>query len=108
MPDGTEYTVVPEALRKMVIGIDDATTKWKGAVAKLDSLKIGKNDLGLLGRAAEYPAGYEEVNELIVDKLDEGTKTLESTSETLDSVARHYEKKEADWYSEFGYIEKEM
>jgi hypothetical protein len=108
MPDGTEYTVVPGALRKMTFELSTATQKWKSMIAKVDEMKLGEDDLGVLAHAAEYVTGYNEANGVIVGRLEEGTGVLEATTTTLDDVATNYEKREADWYEEFGYINKEM
>lgn len=107
MPDGTEYTVVPGALRKMTVELIAATERWKTMIAKVDQLKLGENDLGVLANAADYVEGHNAANEVVVEKLEDGAKVFDNTTTTLDDVAKNYEKKEAEWYEEFGYINKE-
>ncbi|GAB3468683.1 hypothetical protein [Actinophytocola sediminis] len=106
MPDGTGYPIVPGALREMTFELSTAARRWKTMIAKVDEMKLGADDLGVLANAAEYVTGYNEANEVIVDRLDEVTGVLDATATTINDVATNYEMRSAEWYEEFGYINR--
>ena len=103
MPDGESFEVVPDALRNMVKVLDQAAKDWKDMISALKDLDMKHDDLGAIGKEAEYPKSYKTVRGNVEDKLNDGTHVLEDTSDTLNDVAKHYEAKDGEWYEKFGY-----
>lgn len=107
MPDSGEnsgYEVVPDALRKAQKAWSAAQVEWDFfQLVVRDDLVMSSGDMGLLGRAKDFPQTYNEARAMIEDKLGTGARVLEDASDQLNVVATEYESKDAEYYEKFGY-----
>ncbi|CAM3361352.1 hypothetical protein KIPE111705_04800 [Kibdelosporangium persicum] len=106
MTDG--YKVVPDALGDMWEGLSDAERDWADMRDSVDSLVLGTLSLGVLGELSSYSTAYNDVKDVVVDKLAVGRESLHDTAKALEKVAKFYNEQEAEYYEQFGYVEDEM
>jgi hypothetical protein len=106
MTDG--YTVVPESLLDMVEGLRNAHLDWADMRDKIDGLTLDTLSLGILGELSNYSSTYNDVKDVVADKLTEGYESLHSTARTLEQVAKFYNEKDAEYYEQFGYLASEV
>jgi hypothetical protein len=106
-----DYRVVPEALRANVTQLDEAATLWQEAHNMLleGRLEGGMRDdaFGLLGRNEDVGEQYNKALQDVVDKLARGHKALASAAAALDRVADDYERMDAAYYDQFGYLDQQ-
>ncbi|PKW14279.1 hypothetical protein [Saccharopolyspora spinosa] len=100
----SDYTVVPQALRKNVTFLYEAADAWGRAHRALFGMELDDSDLGLLGG----PSGATRNHNLAVadalERLKEGQEVLEKAAESLKTVADEYESRDAEYYEKFGYM----
>lgn len=100
---GPSYEVVPASLHKMAGVVGDARDTWEQLRTQVENWTMESLDLGLIGRAADYPGGYNVAVTAIVDKLAEGVDGFGAAEEALRGVADTYADLEASYYEQFGY-----
>jgi hypothetical protein len=102
-----DFAVVPEALRDMWAGLLEAHDDWDTMRKTLNSYVLDTFSYGVLGELATYSSSYNAMREEIVARLSVGVESLWDTARTLESVAKHYSQKDAEYYEQFGYLEAE-
>jgi hypothetical protein len=102
------YRVVPDALRDMWEGLGDAHRDWGDMRDSVDNLVLRTLSLGVLGELSSYSTAYNDVKDVVVDKLTVGHEALHETAKALEKVAKFYIEQEAEYYEQFGYVESEM
>lgn len=105
---GPGYLVVPDSLDDMKRALDNAAATWNDLKTTIDNLTMASLDLGLLGEQANYPAGYNDVKDQVVTRLDGGYDVLDSTAAALSGVVETYRNEDAEHYEDFGYIESDL
>jgi hypothetical protein len=102
---GTGYGVVPDALRANKIAWDQAEDNWEALASGLrNDVVMGGGDMGLIGRLAGFPDDYNNARETILKTVNDGQRQMQDVAHTLDTVAKTYEEKDAEYYRQFGYI----
>lgn len=102
------FTVVTESLLDMVKGLRNAHMDWSDMRDTIDGLALDTLSLGVLGELSSYSSTYNDVKDLVADKLTEGYESLHSTARTLEQVAKFYNEKDAEYYEQFGYLASEV
>ncbi|MGI8306901.1 hypothetical protein [Saccharopolyspora hattusasensis] len=99
----SDYTVVPQALRKNVKFLYDAADAWGKALQALAGKDLDEDDLGLLGSPSSATRNHNLALADALDRLKEGQEVLEKAASTLKAVADDYESRDAEYYEKFGY-----
>jgi uncharacterized protein YukE len=102
-----DYRVVPEALRSNVTQLDEAADLWQEAHSMLLKGKMPDNAFGWLGRAEDIAGQYNKAWQGVLDKLARGQEALARAATALDRVADDYERMDAAYYDQFGYLDRQ-
>ncbi|AOS64194.1 hypothetical protein [Actinoalloteichus hymeniacidonis] len=103
-----DYHVVPDALRENVRQLHYVADSWADAKAELSNQHMEQNDLGYLGVKQNIPDIYNTALNTVLDRLQSGFEALNNAAESLKNVADDYESRDAEFYTELGYIDDEM
>jgi hypothetical protein len=101
------YRVVPEALRANVTQLDEAAKLWREAHKTLLAGTMPDDAFGLLGRAEDIAGQYNKAWQGVLDKLARGQDALARAATALDRVADDYERMDAAYYDQFGYLDQQ-
>ena len=104
MPD---FRVVPEALRANVTQLEEAANLWQEAHNMLLKGKMADDAFGLLGQAENVAGQYHEAWKDVVQKLNRGHDALARAATALGLVAADYERMDAAYYGQFGYLDRQ-
>jgi uncharacterized protein YukE len=101
-----DYRVVPEALRANVTQLDEAAALWQEARKLLLAGTMHDDAFGWLGRAEDIAGQYNKAWQGVLDKLARGQEALARAATALDRVAEDYERMDAAYYDQFGYLDQ--
>lgn len=102
------YEVVPRALRTAATAFTDSGEQWATADNAVNGATLRTGDLGWLGEISGFIPVYNDVITSASTVLRQGQNELDDAGSELGAVATVYENKEAEYYTEFGYLAESM
>jgi hypothetical protein len=99
------YHVVPQQLALAGLSLVDTSGEVASIASDVERTRLGKDDLGILGREADdAPGTYNEALDEFVEYFHKLRESLRTAGELLYDVAQVYAAKDDSYYEQFNQI----